>query len=70
MFLEIGILALLAFVALVIIGIVVIVIIIGSLIMFLPATVIAIVVLFLTGSWFWAGVAFLAIALFMIIFKR
>lgn len=62
--------ALLAFVALVIIGIVVIVIIIGSLIMFLPATVIAIVVLFLTGRWFWAGVAFLAIALFMIIFKR
>jgi hypothetical protein len=70
MLLELGILALLAFIVLVIIGIVVIVIIIGSLIMFLPATVIAVVVLFLTHSWFWAGVAFLAVAVFMLIFKR
>jgi hypothetical protein len=70
MIIEFGLLALLVFAVLVVIGILIIFFIIGSLITFFPATVIAVVVLLLTGSWFWAGVAFLAIAVFMIIFRR
>jgi hypothetical protein len=37
--------------------------------LFLPAAIVAIVVWFLTGSWLWAGVAFLIIA-FISITKR
>jgi len=47
---------------LLIIGIIIIVVIAKVLLFFLPAAIIAIVVWFLTESWFWAGVAFLIIA--------
>jgi hypothetical protein len=70
MVIEFGLLALLVFAILVVIGILVIVFIIGSLLMFLPATIIAIVVLLLTGSWYYAGIAFLIVAFLMIIFRR
>jgi hypothetical protein len=70
MIIEMGLVALLVFAVLVVIGILIIVFIIGSLITFLPATIIAIIVLLLTGSWFYAGIAFLLIAVIMIIFKR
>lgn len=67
--LEAG-LALLALIVLVVIGVAIIVVVIGSLILFLPAAVIAFVVWLLTGSLFYAGVAFLVIAVLMIVLKR
>jgi hypothetical protein len=70
MIIEMGLLGLLVFAVLVVIGLMIIIFVIGSLIMFLPATVIAIVVLLLTGSWFYAGIAFLIIAVLMIIFRK
>ena len=70
MIIEMGLLGILVFAVLVVIGLLIIVFVIGSLITFLPATIIAIVVLLLTGSWFYAGIAFLIIAVFMIIFRK
>jgi hypothetical protein len=51
------------------IGILILVLVVGSLIMFLPATIVAFIVLILTGSWLYAGLAFLIVALLMILFK-
>ncbi|MHC1680393.1 MAG: hypothetical protein AB9860_03970 [Methanomassiliicoccales archaeon] len=62
MIIELWILA--AFIFLVIVGVIVLII-IGSLIKFLPATVMAIVVLILTGNWLLAGLAFLVVAIIM-----
>ena len=60
----------LAFLALIVIGIIIIVIVVELIIVFLPAVLIAVVVWFLTGgSLFWAGVAFLVVALISIIKK-
>jgi hypothetical protein len=70
MIIEMGLLGLLVFAVLVVIGLLIIVFVIGSLIAFLPATIIAIVVLLLTGSWFYAGIAFLIIAALMILFRK
>jgi hypothetical protein len=70
MIIEMGLLGLLVFAVLVVIGLLIIIFVVGSLIMFLPATVIAVVVLLLTGSWFYAGIAFLVIAVLMIIFRK
>jgi hypothetical protein len=70
MIVEMGLLGLLVFAVLVVIGLLIIVFVIGSLIAFLPATIIAIVVLLLTGSWFYAGIAFLVIAALMILFRK
>ncbi len=47
---------------LLIIGVIIIVFIAKVLFFFLPAAVVALVVWFLTGSGFWAGIAFLVIA--------
>jgi len=47
---------------LVVIGIVIIVLIAKILLFILPAAIIAAVVWFLTGSLFWAGIAFLVVA--------
>jgi len=58
-----------ALLVLLIIGIIIIIVIAKVLIFFLPAVIIAIVVWFLTGSWFWAGVAFLIIA-FLSVLRR
>ncbi len=52
---------------LVIIGIVIIVLIAKILLFILPAAIIALVILFLTGSWFWAGIAFLVVAFISLI---
>lgn len=55
---------------LLVIGLIVIIVIAKVLLFFLPAAIIAVVVWFLTGySFFWAGVAFIAVA-FLSIFKR
>jgi len=54
---------------LLIIGIVIIIIIAKVLFFFLPAAIIALVVWLLSGSLFWAGVAFLVIA-FISVAKR
>ena len=70
MIIEMGLLGLLVFAVLVVIGLLIIVFVIGSLITFLPATLIAIAVLLLTGSWYYAGIAFLIIAVLMIIFRK
>ncbi len=48
---------------LLIIGVVIIIIIAKVLLFFLPAAIIALVVWFLSGSVFWAGVAFLVISI-------
>jgi len=60
----------LALLVLLIIGILILVLIVKVLFLFLPAAIVAIVVWFLTGSWFWAGVAFLIVALISIIGRR
>jgi hypothetical protein len=70
MLIELGLLALFIFAILVVVGILIIVFVIGSMIMFLPATIIAIIVLLLTGSWFLAGMAFLVVAVLMVIFRK
>lgn len=67
--LETG-LALIALIVLVVIGLAIIVLVVGSIILFLPAAIIAFVVWFLTGDLFLAGVAFLIIAVLMIVFRR
>lgn len=51
-----------ALLLLLVIGLIIIIVIAKVLLFFLPAAIIAIVVWFLTGSWFWAGIAFLIIA--------
>jgi hypothetical protein len=48
---------------LLVIGILVIVLIVAAAIILLPAIIVAIIVWFLTGSFFYAGIAFLAVAL-------
>ena len=70
MIIEMGLLGILFFAVLVVVGLLIIVFVIGSLIAFLPATIIAGVVLLLTGSWFDAGIAFLIIAALMILFRK
>lgn len=52
---------------LVIIGILIIVLLVGLAIIVLPAIIIAIVVWFLTGSFFYAGIAFLIVALISLV---
>jgi hypothetical protein len=54
---------------LLVVGLIIIVVISKVLLFFLPAAIIAAVVWFLTGSFFWAGVAFLVIAVISV-FKR
>jgi hypothetical protein len=54
---------------LVIIGVVIIMI-MGALILFIPAAVIAFVVWWLTGSEFWAAVAFLIVSVFSLLKRR
>lgn len=53
---------------LVIIGIIVIVL-VRLLIAFIPAIIVALIVWFLTGNLFWAGIAFLVVALLSLIAK-
>jgi hypothetical protein len=52
---------------LIVIGILVIALIIAAAIILLPAIIVAVVVWFLTGSFFYAGIAFLAVALLGIV---
>ncbi len=55
-------------VILVVIGIVIIIVVVKLLLVFLPAIIVALVVWWLTGgSLFWAGVAFLVVALISIV---
>jgi len=58
-----------ALLILLVIGLIIIIVIAKVLLFFLPAAIIAVVVWFLTESWFWAGVAFLIIA-FISVAKR
>jgi hypothetical protein len=60
---------LLAFLALLVVGLLLIMV-IGALIFLLPAVILAVVVWFLTGSVFWAGVVFLVIAVISLLKKR
>jgi len=48
---------------LLVIGIIIIIVIVKILLFILPAAIIAVVVWLLTGSLFWAGVAFVVVAL-------
>ncbi|MHB1907636.1 MAG: hypothetical protein ACYCQJ_02050 [Nitrososphaerales archaeon] len=48
---------------LVIIGILVIVLVVGALLVLLPAIIVAVIVWFFTGSFFYAGIAFLIVAI-------
>lgn len=52
---------------LLIIGIALIILVVKILLFILPAGIIAVVVWFLTGSFFWAGVAFLVVALILLL---
>ncbi len=54
---------------LLVIGLIVIIVIAKVLLFFLPAAIIAVVVYFLSGSFLWAGVAFLVVA-FLSVFRR
>jgi hypothetical protein len=62
-----GVVGLLGAFVLVIVGILVIVLIVGALLVLLPAIIVAIVVWFFTGSFFFAGIAFLIVAIISII---
>jgi hypothetical protein len=53
---------------LLIIGILVIVLLVAVALVLLPAIIVAIIVWFLTGSFFYAGIAFLLVALVSLIF--
>ncbi len=55
---------------LLIIGIVIIIIIAKVLLFFLPAAIIALVVWLLSGSLFWAGVAFLVISFISVVRRK
>ena len=55
-----------ALLILLIVGLLILVLIVKVFFLFLPAAIIAVVVWFLTGSWFWAGAAFLIIAVISI----
>jgi hypothetical protein len=54
-------------VILLITGVLVIVLVVAAAIVLLPAIIVAVLVWFLTGSFFYAGIAFLAVALISII---
>ena len=55
------------FIILLVIGAVIIVLIVGLAIVFLPAILLALIVFFLTGSFFYAGIAFLIVALISLV---
>lgn len=59
-----------ALLILLVIGLIIIIVIAKVLLFFLPAAIIAIVVWFLTDSWFWAGVAFLIIAFISVLRRK
>ncbi|MHB1868214.1 MAG: hypothetical protein ACYCPP_04635 [Nitrososphaerales archaeon] len=52
-----------------IIGVLVIVLLVGLAIILLPAIIVAVVVWFLTGSFFYAGIAFLIVAVISLVAK-
>jgi hypothetical protein len=54
---------------LLVVGVIVIMI-IGALIFLLPAAILAVVVWFLTGSMFWAGIIFLVIAVISLLRRK
>jgi len=54
-------------VVLLVIGILLIVLVVGVLLVLLPAIIVAIVVWFLTGSFFYAGIAFLVVAIISLV---
>jgi len=58
-----------ALLILLVMGLIIIIVVAKVLLFFLPAAIIAVVVWFLTESWFWAGIAFLIIA-FISVAKR
>lgn len=62
-------LELIGLIILILIGLVIIVFVVRLLLIFLPAAIIAFVVWFLTGSLWWAGFAFLVIAVSSILKK-
>ena len=55
------------FVILLVIGILIIVLVVGLAIFLLPAIIVVAIVFFLTGSFFYAGIAFLIIALISLV---
>lgn len=59
----------LLFAVLVIIGLAIVIFLIKIFLIFLPAAIIAFVIWFLTGSLFWAGVAFLVISVLSVLRK-
>jgi hypothetical protein len=67
--LNFSIMELIVFAALIIIGILILVFLIKLVFMFIPAAIIAFIVWFLTGSLYYAGIAFLIIAVIAIIRK-
>jgi len=62
-----GIIAIIGAFILVVIGILIIVLIVGAAIFLLPAIIVGIIIWFLTGSFFYAGIAFLIIALISLV---
>jgi hypothetical protein len=54
-------------VVLLIIGILIIVLLVAAAIVLLPAIIVAVIVWFLTGSFFYAGIAFLVVALISLV---
>jgi|GEM_PF-1494342 len=68
MIIELWVLAI--FLLLVMVGIVILIVLVGSLVKFFPATVVALIVLLVTGNWLLAGLAFLIVAIIMVALKR
>jgi hypothetical protein len=65
-----GIIAIIGGFILLIIGILIIVLIVGAAIFLLPAIIVGIIIWFFTGSLFYAGVAFLIIALISLVRRK
>jgi len=55
---------------LLVIGLIIIIVVVKALLFFLPAAIIALVVWFLTESWFLVGIAFLAIAFISVVRRK
>ena len=62
-----GVIGLLAALVFVVIGILVIVLVVSALIVFLPAIIVAIIVWYFTGSFLFAGIAFLVVAIISLV---
>ncbi len=66
----IGLFGLILAIIFIVIALLLLIFLVGTLIHFLPAVIVAILVWLLTGSFFWGAIAFLVVALLMVLWRR